>query len=176
MAATKRAAARRATTPAPAKVVELDSKFYDEADAARDAELAAGFDDWDAYWAARNPVRPARIRGVMVTPPTDASLELIRDVENVVASSDMDDLKRAVRLVFGQDILDTWIVNGMGMREIQCVLAWAGASMRGKPVGFDEAVALVEQALQDAGKAPNRAARRATKATPSRRRSAGTGG
>lgn len=165
------------------RVVELDPAVYERFQAEQDRAAAAAYDDFDAFWLGAHEAKPTKIRGVLVKPPNDLPLALVEDVENVMGSTDLAAIHRVVRMIFGEDILGTWISAGMGLREFQTVLAWAGAHMRGKPVTFAEAMRIANEALDaleaEQGKAPaNRAERRARKKKdrPGRNRSAATGG
>lgn len=128
--------------------VELDESLYDQLDAEIAAEEAAEYDDFDKFWASRTKVRPARIRGVIVTPPTDVPLNMIDELAKVQASEDERDVKRMVASIFGGDVFDQWYEAGMGIEEFQVILAWAGAAMRGQPVTFAEAVDIYRQMLE----------------------------
>lgn len=170
------------TRPDPTPVVELDPDVYARHQAEQDAAAAAEFDDFDAFWSAVNAARPARIRGVLVTPPHDMPLSLIGRLDGVLGSADEAAIKQVVGDIFGADVLDRWTAAGMGLREFQTVLAWAGAHMRGQPCDFAAALELVAAALAAAeeaegggGKAGNRAERR-RKGKRGRGPSAGTGG
>lgn len=158
---------------------EPDTAAYDEHEAALDAAKAAEYDDFDGFWQAQHPVRPAKIRGRLVTPPIDVPLVLLEKYDRVQGSADLDAIKDVLGDVFGEGTIDAWTAAGMGLREWQTVLAWAGAHMRGKPIEFAEAYALVMAAMDEmekqAGKAPatNRKGRRAARG---RTRSGAAGG
>jgi hypothetical protein len=146
---------RRAGESKP--VTELDPSVYAELDAELDAIEAGEVLDWDAFWSAQSEkVKPARIRGVVVKPPVDMPLSVVRKLDSVMGSTDEAEHKELLAVIFGADVFDTWETNGMGLREMQVVLAWAGAHMRGESVTFEEALALYAKAaaeLERAGKA-----------------------
>jgi hypothetical protein len=156
------------------EVRELPASIYAQ-DRAEDAELvAAEVDDFDTFWSSQNAVKPARIRGRVVTPPTDVPLALLNQLDQVEGSTELDDIKRVLAVAYGEPVVDHWSDAGMGVREFQVVLAWTGAAMRGKPVDFATAQQLATEAAEAAertGKGgTNRAARRF------RKKSGGTGG
>lgn len=147
------------------EVRELDPEVYAEHAAALDRLDADQVDDFDAFWAGEaDKIKAARIRGVVVRPPADVSLSLLNRLDQVAGSTDERDMHDVVRRIFGRDVLNVWIDAGMGVRELQTVIAWAGAAMRGKSIDFAEAAHLAAEAMAEneaSGKAGNRAARRA---------------
>lgn len=154
-------------------VTELDESVYAAHEAQLDQAEAGQFDDFDAFWRDQaNAVRPAKIRGVIVRPPIDVPMGLMQQIDTVMGSDDEQSLHQVTAQIFGRDILSTWIAAGMGVREFQTVIAWAGAAMRGTPVDFAEAVRIVAEAIEQAereaaeGKAGTRAERRAAKGGP----------
>lgn len=146
----KASTTKRTATPSP----ELDASLYDELDEELNAAEAAEYDDFDAFWASRTQVRPARIRGEIVTPPTDVPLAMLDELAEVENSEKPEDVKRMLARIFGGEVFDKWVDAGMGLEEFQVVLAWAGAHMRGTPCTFAEAVELYLKArAEQAGKA-----------------------
>lgn len=145
---------------------EPDPAKYAEHEQQLDAEASAEYDDFDAFWQAQHPVTPARIRGLTVTPPVDVPLALLDKLDRVQGSADMDAVKEVLADVFGAGVIDHWTAAGMGFREWQVVLAWAGAHMRGDRCTFAEAYEVVRAAQAEVeanggGKAPtNRRSRR----------------
>lgn len=158
---------------------EPDAGAYAQHEAQLDAAKAAAYEDFDQFWAAQHPVTPAKIRGRMVTPPIDVPLALLEKYDQVQGSTDLDAIKDVLGDVFGPGTIEAWQSAGMGLREWQTVLAWAGAHMRGQPITFTAAYDLVKKAMAEleaqAGKAPasNRKGRRA--AARGRTRSAAAG-
>lgn len=134
---------------------ELSESVYDEFERQLDAEDAAQVLDWDTYWAGKlaRQVKPVRIRGVVITPPTDAPIRLLKRLDQVQASENENDIRSVLADIVGVDVYDRWVDNGMGIVEMQVVLAWVGAHMRGAPVSFDEAFNLYQQAAAEQGKA-----------------------
>lgn len=126
---------------------------------------------WDEFWAEASGGRTEVIRGVEVTVPTDIPLAMEQRVNDLQASESEEDFAELITLLFGIDALESWREAGMGLLELQTVLAWGIAQANGKELSFGEAFELVKQQA-DAGKAPNRATRRAA----SRKPSASTGG
>jgi len=147
------------------RVQELDPSVYADHAAELDRLDAAQVEDFDAFWQSEvDKVKPAKIRGVVVRPPVDVSLALLQKLDEVAGSTDERAIHDVVRRMFGRDVMQTWIDAGMGIRELQTVVAWAGAAMRGKPVDFATAARLAGEALdavEAQGKAGNRAQRRA---------------
>lgn len=155
-------------------VTELDPSVYAQHDAALAQTEHEQYDDFDAFWSStvQAKVRPARIRGQVVTPPADVPLALLNELDGVMGSTDETALHQVTARIFGTDVLGAWIAAGMGLREFQTVIAWAGAAMRGAPITFAEAAALAAEAL-DAAEAEAAAGKAGTRAE---RRAAGKGG
>ncbi|MER5213705.1 hypothetical protein ABT063_24815 [Streptomyces sp. NPDC002838] len=131
---------------------------------------------WDAFWAEVSGGRTEVIRGVEVQVPTDMPLAMEKRADELRESEAEEDLAELISMLFGADILDTWLENGMGLVELQTVLTWAMAQASGKDMSFAEALELVRSGGGE-GKAlgparPNRAARRAA---PAKRSAAGGG-
>ncbi|MFF4369625.1 hypothetical protein [Streptomyces sp. NPDC001594] len=124
---------------------------------------------WDDFWASVSRPQTTTIRGVEVAIPTDMPMLVEQRVEELHDSTSLDDIAELVGLIFGQDCLDQWRANGMGLLEFRVVLTWGMANARGTEFSFEDAYKLTQEGVAE-GKAPppNRAARRA--------RSAGTGG
>ncbi|WP_328846115.1 hypothetical protein [Streptomyces sp. NBC_00258] len=131
---------------------------------------------WDAFWAEASGGRTEVIRGVEVQVPSDVPLAMEQRIEELSESTAKEDLAELLAMLFGDDILDTWLDNGMGMVELQTVLTWAMAQAGGKDMSFAEALETVRSG-DGAGKllgpkGPNRAARRSA---PAKRSAAGGG-
>lgn len=142
-------------------------------------ELVTSEDDFLQYWESRpeKTVETKRILGVDIPVPHDVPLKFTQKVAELKGSSDPDDVKELLEVLFGTNPLDAWVDNGATAEQLQVILAWGMTNAQGNPIGFAEAAELVEQArARDAeGKAPvplNRAARRASSRT---RASARTG-
>ncbi|WP_028814427.1 hypothetical protein [Streptomyces flavidovirens] len=121
---------------------------------------AAG--SFDAFWATVSGGKTETIRGVTVTIPTDVPLAMEMRISELRESSAEQDIRELLGMLFGADHLDAWRDAGMGLTELQTVLAWGMAHASGKPLTFAEAYEAVMSA-QGEGKAPsgqNRAARR----------------
>lgn len=127
---------------------------------------------WDDFWSEAAGGRRETIRGVEVTVPTDIPLALERRISELQESESEEDFAELIALLFGTDALDRWRENGMGLLELQTLLAWGLAHASGQEITFGEALELVKREQADGGKAPNRAARRAASRAPS----ASTGG
>lgn len=130
---------------------------------------------WDAFWGeVQADRRTETIRGVTVAVPSDLPLIFQQRANALRDSTDDNDMRELVGLIFGDDVLDRWINAGMGLREFQVVCAWGYANGSGRPTTFAEAYELVTTAEAE-GKAPtppNRAGRRAATSG----RSSATGG
>jgi hypothetical protein len=127
---------------------------------------------WDDFWSEVSGGRTEVIRGVEVTVPRDIPLALERRIGELQESESEEDFAELIALLFGTDALDRWRENGMGLLELQTVLAWGLAQASGQDLSFAEAFELVKREQAGEGKAPNRAARRAASRAPS----ASTGG
>jgi hypothetical protein len=133
---------------------------------------------WDAFWAEVSDGRTETIRGVTVRVPSDMPLAMERRIEELRDSEAEEDVAELVSLLFGADVMETWIDNGMGSKEFQTVLTWGMAQAGGQDISFEDALNLVlsggGEGKQVGPKGPNRAARRATGA-PAKRSAAGGG-
>jgi hypothetical protein len=141
------------------------------------ARKTTGHESWDAFWAEASGGRTTVIRGVEVPVPTDVPLAMEQRIEELQDSESKEDLAELLAMLFGQDVLDQWMDAGMGMLELQTVMAWAMAQAGGRDISFTEALELVrsgEAGKLPGPKGPNRAARRATGA-PAKRSAAGGG-
>ncbi|GGV68807.1 hypothetical protein GCM10010294_24920 [Streptomyces griseoloalbus] len=138
----------------------------------------AGHETWDAFWAEVSGGRTEVIRGIEVRVPTDVPMVMEQRIEELRDSEEKEDLAELLALLFGQDVLDQWMANGMGMLELQTVMAWAMAQAGGRDLTFAEALEVVRSGGGEGKplgpKGPNRAARRATGA-PAKRSAAGGG-
>ncbi|MGW0495042.1 hypothetical protein ACWD0Z_06265 [Streptomyces sp. NPDC003007] len=138
---------------------------------------AAGHETWDAFWAEVSGGRTEVIRGVEVQVPTDMPLVMERRIEELRESEAEEDVTELVSLLFGDDVMATWIENGMGAMEFQTVLTWGMAQAGGRDLTFTEALDLVRsgdgEGKQTGPQGPNRAARRA--GAPVKRSAAGGG-
>lgn len=155
-------------------VTELSpDEVPDEPPGQEDDFLAA----WRDHEAKRKP-ETRNILGVEVTVPTDLPLRFEQLADEMGDSSDKEDLKALLVVLFGQDPLDAWVEAGLTVRQFQVLLAWGTSNGQGKATSFAEAIQIVEDAEKaDAeGKARpgNRAARRA-KASSATRGSAAAG-
>ncbi|MFJ6935687.1 hypothetical protein [Streptomyces sp. NPDC101132] len=138
--------------------------------------MTAG-ESWDDFWAEVNGAGTETIRGVEVPVPTDLPLIMEQRLEALADEDSEDAVREMVGLLFGEDVLDQWIANRMGLRELKTAIAWGTANAGGTRVSFREAYESVLKGEAEAeGKAPNRQARRAAAKTGQRPRSAATSG
>lgn len=128
-------------------------------------------ESWDEFWDEVQGAGTETIRGVDVPIPTDVPLILEQRLHALQDEQSEEALREMLGLLFGPDVLDQWIDNGMGVMELKTALAWGMAHATGTKVSFREAYEQVRVAEADEGKAPNRQARRAASKT----RSASTG-
>lgn len=127
-------------------------------------------DSFDAFWEQQaKSGRTTVIRGVTVPVPADLPLAFELRADELKESEAEADIRELLSLLFGADYFDEWRSKGMGMRELQTVLAWGAAQGSGRDISFAEALEAVT-AADGEGKAPsgqNRAARRAAPKKPS---------
>ncbi|MFG2617815.1 hypothetical protein ACGFXC_09300 [Streptomyces sp. NPDC048507] len=123
---------------------------------------------WDDFWASVSRPQTTTIRGVEVAIPTDMPMLVEQRIEELHDSTNLDDIAELVGMIFGQDCLDQWRSNGMGLVEFRVVLTWGMANARGAETSFEEAYKITQEAVAEGKAPPNRTARRA--------RSAATGG
>lgn len=93
----------------------------------------------------------------------------IEDVDPIAAT------KALLRDLFGRDVLDVWVEEGMTEAEFQVVLLWGMAHGKGAPMTFREAYDAYREREQgkDAQPVPNRAEKRAA---AKKKQPAATGG
>ncbi|MFE3578708.1 hypothetical protein [Streptomyces vinaceus] len=129
------------------------------------ARKASENESWDAFWASVSRPKTTTIRGVEVVVPTDMPMLVEQRVEELHGSDRLEDIAELVGMVFGQDCLEQWRDNRMGLMEFRVILTWGMANARGKELSFQEAYDLAQETVPE-GKAPapNRAARRAQSA------------
>ena len=136
----------------------------------------ASRETWDAFWAEASGGRTEVIRGVGVQVPTDMPLAREKRIEELRESEAEEDLAELIAMLFGADVLEAWIENGMGAVEFQTVLTWGMAQAGGRDMSFGEALEMVRsgggEGKRVGPQGPNRAARRAA---PAKRSAAGGG-
>jgi len=138
-------------------------------------EESESYESWDDFWAEverqeaaeRGRAATTVIRGVRVPIPHDLTLRFTRKVEQLKNSSSDDDIRSLLVDLFGQDVFDQWVENGMKSREFRVVLRWAVANANGRNMSFREAYKAVRE---DEGKAAT-----TTSSTPNSGESANTG-
>lgn len=116
------------------------------------------YGSWDDFWAEveraeaaeRGQAATTTIRGVTVPIPHDLRLRFDRKLDRLKDSASEDDIRSLLEDLFGADVLDAWVENGMKSREFRVVLRWAVANARGRPMTFREAY---EAVRADEGKA-----------------------
>ncbi|MCA1219888.1 hypothetical protein [Streptomyces sp. 8L] len=141
--------------------------------------LALQAADFDAFFAEESETRPrARVSlyGTEYVLPESLPLMFTLQMQRVQHSSDPDDVRKMLAILYGADVLDLWAERGMTDRQLGIVLIYSAANIR-RPgsVSMERAAEMYEQ--QEAGKAPapaNRAARRATK-KPAKKKTASSG-
>ncbi|MBP0456253.1 hypothetical protein [Streptomyces montanisoli] len=148
-----------------------------EEDTPGGAQLAADFDAFFAEEATTRDRARITLYGVEYVLPESLPLMFTLQMERVQNSSDPDDVRRMLAILYGADVLDTWAEHGMTDRQLGVVLIYSAANVR-RPgaMTMQRAAELYEQ--QEAGKAPaptNRAARRATKKPAKKKTTARSG-
>lgn len=151
------------------------------------APEVAEVDDFDAFWQAEKAEQPhARIRGVEVPIPMDIPLALAAQMQGAT-EADEEQNKKILAELYGPEIIESWIREGMGTREFFVVLTWSFVRGSGGKITFAEAVTRADEVLAtmaaaedggDQGKAPAKGkAKPKAKAGPNRatRRSAAAG-
>ncbi|MBF8191656.1 hypothetical protein ITP53_39380 [Nonomuraea sp. K274] len=114
---------------------------------------------WDDFWAEQMRAEQAEregpptktIRGVKVAVPHDLPLMFEIRADQLRGSSDQAAFEQLIGDLFGAQVLDAWIANGMGEREFRTVLAWGLANGRGDTMTFRQAYDLVR--ARELGKA-----------------------
>ncbi|NRQ35981.1 hypothetical protein HII36_29725 [Nonomuraea sp. NN258] len=122
-----------------------------------EAEDRPEFESWDAFWdetlraeAAERGQQPTEvIRGVTVRVPQDLPLSFEFKAKKLKNSDSEQDFAALLANLFGTDVLDAWVSNGMGGKEFKVVLAWGLSHGKGKPITFREAYDSVMAAESD---------------------------
>lgn len=154
--------------------------------AAKPAEDDAPDDEqsWDDFWSEIEREEAAEageaattvIRGVEVAVPRDLPLKFDRRLKQLEQSEDEDDVAELVGYLFGDDVYEQWVDNGMRSVEFRTVLLWGIANGKGQSTTFRDAY----KAVQDEGKStkPNRSDKRqsAKAGRSSKRTSSGSTG
>lgn len=100
------------------------------------------YDDFDAWRAARKAKRglgkQTLVFGRMVTMPSTMPLGLQIELEENADSSDMDDTKRLVAYVYGEDALEFWISKDADLDDFQILLAYGLSCAQGQNLSFDQ--------------------------------------
>ncbi|MCO1575032.1 hypothetical protein M8C13_04565 [Crossiella sp. SN42] len=132
--------------------------------------------DFNAFWAEHQAVREVpqavvHILGVDVVVPTELPLRVQVLAEQLAGEDTPTALRQMLEALFGEDVFDTWVDNGLTTEKFATLLMWGMANAQRVdktiPVSFAEAAQMVAdaEAKQAEGKAPagpsNRAARRA---------------
>jgi hypothetical protein len=127
-------------------------------------------ESWDDF-KRRLSGRTEEICGVVVPVPTDVPWNFETRLADLQDSSEQKDIEELVAMLFGDDVFDQWVENGMGKVEMMTVLTWGMAQGNGKDITFSQAYDLCTS--DDPGKALNQ--NRATRRAASKPRSATTG-
>lgn len=150
-----------------------DRQLDDELDEQPARPEAADFDAFFAEESAARPRQTLTLYGTTYTLPDSLPLMFTLQAERVQHSSDPDDVRKMLATLFGRDTLDDWAEHGMTDRQFGIVLIYAGASIKAPgSMTLERAAKLYDEQEGEAGKAPNRAARRA-KPKPKKPRSSG---
>lgn len=126
---------------------ELDQAAFEQAldePLVDDGEEYADFDAWLAAQDAKAKRVTERIFGVQVTLPLRMTLQAELELDRLEGSASLDDLKKVLRLLLGDDPMDAWLANGMDDVTFQAVLAWAASNMKGRPLTMPQAYRAVQ--------------------------------
>lgn len=104
--------------------------------------------DFDAFWAAHGQRQTVRILGEDVPLPTDVPMWLVLRAEGAPVQ-DAAEVRRMVSTLYGDDQLDRWTEQGLGMRQLSVILAWTVARAQGAGISFAEAADRVERVMSD---------------------------
>lgn len=138
------------------------------------ASPSQSWDDMLAEVATRK-TRTEVIQGVTVRVPTETTLRFELKLDALADSGDEDDLRMLVRDLYGDDVFDQWVENGMTPDGFQAAMGWGLAQAKGRTdFTFLDAMKLVLERKENPPQAAaNRATRRAAASTP-RSKSTGT--
>lgn len=113
-------------------------------------EAAAEVEDFDAWRAQqrakRTGGRRVKVFGTVVTLPSSLPLGVTLSMDDLGDSSDIDDVRDVVGILYGKDALDHWIAEGVDLDDFQILMAWGVASASGQNITFDRAAELVAEA------------------------------
>ncbi|MBA9003731.1 hypothetical protein [Thermomonospora cellulosilytica] len=119
----------------------------DEVDEAGEAGETIDFNAWLATeQAARGGGKRIRVFGKVIALPTDLPLGFTLALDQTSESSDLDDVKKMVAALYGDDALDHWVKEGLGLFGFQVLLAYGSAVAAGQTVTLDEVAAKVREA------------------------------
>lgn len=127
---------------------------------------------WDDFWAEQQAkAETTIIQGVTVRIPTEVTLGFEKRLKDVAESDDEDDIRAVVRDLFGSDVYDQWVTNGMTVNGYLAAMGWGMARAQGRTISFREAYDMVLERQANPPQAANRTTRRAA----SKPRSSSTG-
>ncbi|MGW2130459.1 hypothetical protein [Streptomyces coelicoflavus] len=140
------------------------SDDYDDDQAVTGADHA----DFDAFFREEVDTgerQPFTLYGRTYVLPESMPLMFSVGMERLQNSTDVNDIRKMLKPLFGRDTLDEWAENGMTDRQFSILLIYSAANIRTPGSLTMQGAADVHDkkaAAKDAGKAPapNRAARR----------------
>lgn len=144
---------------------DLLAAVPDEDAAAREAALAEAerrdaaqaSEDFDAFWSAqdRKATSLRNVFGVDVTLPAALPLRFEVEARAAATSTDPEQTKRMVGILFGDDALERWTSAGMDLEQFAVLLLWGTVNTRapGSLTLAQAREAYAERAANPAGKA-----------------------
>ncbi|MFC8584227.1 hypothetical protein ACFUGD_06680 [Streptomyces sp. NPDC057217] len=137
----------------------LDEHQDDEAEQGLDV---ADFDAFFAEQAKKSKRQPITLFGRKYVLPESLPLLFTLQAERVQHSSDPDDVRRMLTILFGTDVLDKWAEKGLTDKQLGIVLIYSAAAVRAPgTISVERAAELYDEQEQGKAPGPNRAARRA---------------
>lgn len=106
-----------------------------------------GTEDFDAFWSTRNRKhRSTTIMGETITLPASLPLQFEMEARRASDSSNEDDIRKLVGILFGTDHLDRWAKRGMDLEQFKVLLAWAPRVVAGQDITLAEVADLLDAA------------------------------
>ena len=117
-------------------------------------------EDFDAFWAGRGRKgKRIKIAGETIELPPSLPLQFQFEAQRLEHSTNDDDVRKLVAILFGEDRTEAWAEAGMDLEQFKVLLAWAPQVMAGKDVTLAQVadmVARAEAATKNPTKRPTR--------------------
>jgi|ERR1700741_5467920 len=102
--------------------------------------------DYDAFWeqySAKSPRKKVRVLGQLISLPFDIPLSLERRM-SVTNMADKEALGQLLAEIYGEDVLDAWVDNGMGTKQMALLVSWTLLRVQGSDITLQDAAKAME--------------------------------